>query len=95
MKMSEHHKRAILNICFAYTGRHDIQQGIDLMRTAVAHGVLAPEDVTEELIDRSLYTAPYSQVDLLVRTSGRCCVPVLGVRCGCGCVSVSVSVSVC
>ena len=37
---------------------------------AVERGDLLPGDVTEDLISNSLYTAPYSQVDLLVRTSG-------------------------
>ena len=26
MRVSAHHNKAILNICFAYTGRHDIYQ---------------------------------------------------------------------
>jgi len=70
MRMSAGYNKAILNICFAYTGRHDIYQGVQHMCKAVERGSLLPGDVTEDLITRSLYTAPHSQVDLLVRTSG-------------------------
>jgi len=46
------------------------RQGVQHICAAVERGDLHPEDVTEDLISNSLYTAPYSQVDLLVRTSG-------------------------
>jgi undecaprenyl pyrophosphate synthase len=46
-------------------------QGMHHICHAVQKGILLPEDVTENLISQSLYTAPHSQVDLLVRTSGK------------------------
>jgi len=36
----------------------------------VQEGRLQPSDVTEDLVSNCLYTAPCSQVDLLIRTSG-------------------------
>lgn len=70
MRMSAGYNKAILNICFAYTGRHDIFQGVQHICRGVEHGTLQPGDVTEDLISKSLYTEAHSQVDLLVRTSG-------------------------
>ena len=70
MRMSAGYNKAILNICFAYTGRHDIFQGVQHICRGVEQGTLQPGDVTEDLISKSLYTEAHSQVDLLVRTSG-------------------------
>mmetsp|Transcript_65718 Transcript_65718/g.161806 ORF Transcript_65718/g.161806 Transcript_65718/m.161806 type:complete len:440 (+) Transcript_65718:251-1570(+) len=70
MRLSKHHKRAILNICLSYTSRQEMHCASVEMLRGVAQGVILPCDVTESLVGASLYTAPHSQVDMLVRSSG-------------------------
>lgn len=66
-----------LNICFAYTSRHDMATAVRDLAKLVSGGELQPEQVTESALAACLSTgyakgadpqAPYPQ--LLVRTSG-------------------------
>ena len=45
-------------------------QAIQITSQAVSEGLLEPEDITEDLLERCLYTQMSSKVDLLIRTSG-------------------------
>ena len=45
-------------------------QAIQLTSQAVSEGLLQPEDISEALLERCLYTQMSSKVDLLIRTSG-------------------------
>jgi len=56
----------ILNVAFNYGGRHEIARAV---RRALADGV-APEAITEEVIDRCLDTAGLPDLDLVIRTGG-------------------------
>jgi hypothetical protein len=47
-----------------------IFQAIRLTSKAVESGLLEPEDITEDLLERCFYTGSSSKVDLLIRTSG-------------------------
>ncbi len=58
--------RMVLNIAFNYSGRSEI---IDAVRALLAMRV-SPPDVTEELVERNLYTWGQPDVDLLIRTGG-------------------------
>jgi len=58
--------RMVLNIAFNYSGRSEI---IDAVRALLAARV-NPPDVTEELVERNLYTWGQPDVDLLIRTGG-------------------------
>jgi undecaprenyl diphosphate synthase len=58
--------RMVLNIAFNYSGRSEI---IDAIRALLAARV-SPPDVTEELVERNLYTWGQPDVDLLIRTGG-------------------------
>jgi len=58
--------RMVLNIAFNYSGRSEI---IDAVRALLAARV-SPPDVTEELVERNLYTWGQPDVDLLIRTGG-------------------------
>ena len=58
--------RMVLNIAFNYSGRSEI---IDAVRAMLAARV-SPPDVTEELVERNLYTWGQPDVDLLIRTGG-------------------------
>lgn len=64
------HKRAVLNVCFAYTARHEIFHAASLVNDGVRGGQLLPDDVSEGLMEQCLYTHPSPPPDLLIRTSG-------------------------
>ncbi|MEO6393688.1 MAG: isoprenyl transferase [Pyrinomonadaceae bacterium] len=60
----------ILSVALNYGGRAEI---VDACRAAVGELVAAganPAEITEELIERNLYTNDLPELDLLVRTSG-------------------------
>ncbi len=56
----------VLNIAFNYGGRREIVQAV---QRALARGV-APEALTEEVIDQHLDTAGLPDLDLVIRTGG-------------------------
>ncbi|MGZ3582301.1 MAG: polyprenyl diphosphate synthase [Ktedonobacterales bacterium] len=55
-----------LNVCFNYGGRAEI---VDAVRQIVASGVPA-EEISEEVIERHLYTRGLPDPDLVIRTAG-------------------------
>ncbi len=59
-----------LNICISYGSRAELAHAARLIADAVAAGRLRPDDVTEATIAERLYTAPWGDPDLLIRTSG-------------------------
>jgi undecaprenyl diphosphate synthase len=63
---TRHGTRMLLNIAFNYSGRSEI---IDAIRALLAARV-QPPDVTEDLVERNLYTWGQPDVDLLIRTAG-------------------------
>ena len=64
--VTKNNDRLILNIAFNYGGRDEIVQAIQRM---MKDGV-APEKVTDELVNHYLYTAGVPDPDLIIRTSG-------------------------
>ena len=64
--MTRHNTRLVLNVGFNYGGRAEIVNAIKQM---LADGVTSDE-VSEELIDRYLYTAGQPDPDLIIRTAG-------------------------
>ncbi|KAE8623884.1 hypothetical protein XENTR_v10005767 [Xenopus tropicalis] len=63
-------EKCFLNVCFAYTSRHEISNAIREAAWGVQEGLLDPRDVSESLLDQCLYTAKSLEPDLLIRTSG-------------------------
>jgi undecaprenyl diphosphate synthase len=59
-----------LNVCLSYSSREEIVRAARLVAEDVSRGVLRPEDISEETIASRLYTAPWGDPDLLIRTSG-------------------------
>ena len=59
-------KKGIFNICLNYGGRKEI---IRAVKNIIKSG-LKPEEVSEELIAKNLYTANLPDPDLIIRTSG-------------------------
>jgi undecaprenyl diphosphate synthase len=58
--------RITLNVAFNYGGRAEI---VDAMRHFLQDG-LPPEEITEELVSRYLYTGGLPDPDLIIRTGG-------------------------
>jgi len=59
-------ERGQLNICLNYGGRVEIVEGVKRLLSAG----LKPEEVTEETVASSLWTAGLPDPDLIIRTSG-------------------------
>ena len=58
--------RLILNVAFNYGGRDEI---VNVIQRMIRDGV-KPEDVTDDLVSRYLFTAGVPDPDLIIRTSG-------------------------
>ncbi len=57
-------------MAFNYGGRDELIDAFRSLACRVQAGELSPEDITEELVGRALYTADVPDPDLLIRTSG-------------------------
>ncbi len=59
-----------LNLCISYSSRAEITRAARLLGEDVAAGRLDPAEIDEDALARRLYTAPWPDPDLLIRTSG-------------------------
>jgi undecaprenyl diphosphate synthase len=59
-----------LNLCISYSSRAEITRAARLLAEEVQAGRLHPAEIGEEALARRLYTAPWPDPDLLIRTSG-------------------------
>src|SRR5689334_3826462 len=66
LETTKHNNRLILSVCFNYGGRDDIVRAV---REIAASGI-KPEEITEEVISRHLYTSEIPDPDLIIRTAG-------------------------
>ena len=66
MELTKDNKGITLNLAYDYGGRAEI---IDAVRAMVADG-LRPDDITEDALQRHLYTDGLPDPDLILRTSG-------------------------
>ncbi|MBC7130460.1 di-trans,poly-cis-decaprenylcistransferase, partial [Candidatus Bathyarchaeota archaeon] len=71
-KATEKYDKHFLNVAFAYGGRAEIVDAARKIAEKVKRNELKPEDVTEEVFEKHLYTAhlPKQDPDLIIRTSG-------------------------
>ena len=58
------------NIALAYGSRQEIVQAIKVIAQKVKDGEMKVEDIDEEAFSNYLYTAPFPDPDLILRTSG-------------------------
>src|SRR5262245_163045 len=66
INLTKNNDRLTLNVAFNYGGRDEIVNAIqNIMKDGIA-----PENVTDELVSRYLYTAGVPDPDLIIRTSG-------------------------
>ncbi len=66
IELTKDNNRLILNVAFNYGGRAEIVHAI---QEIVRQGY-RPEEITEELVSRYLYTGDLPDPDLIIRTSG-------------------------
>jgi undecaprenyl diphosphate synthase len=66
IELTKDNDRLILNVAWNYGGRAEIVHAI---QTIIEDGI-APEDITEEMVNRYLYTCDCPDPDLIIRTSG-------------------------
>ena len=64
--LTRENDQLFLNVCFNYGGRAEI---VDAVREIVRQGV-PPDQITEDLISRHLYTRDLPDPDLVIRTAG-------------------------
>ncbi|XP_053562954.1 dehydrodolichyl diphosphate synthase complex subunit DHDDS [Bombina bombina] len=67
---TKNYSKCFLNVCFAYTARHEISNAVRESAWGVQEGLLNPSDISETLLDHCLYTSNSPHPDLLIRTSG-------------------------
>lgn len=67
---TKHNNGMVLHLALSYSGRAEITQAAQILAGRVAAGLLAPSDITEEMLSGCLYTSASPDPDLLIRTSG-------------------------
>lgn len=70
VNVSKHNTKAVLNVAFPYTSRHEVVDAVRVIADGVQQGKLEQEDISEDLIDRCMYTGDELIPDMMVRTSG-------------------------
>jgi len=63
-------RRLSLNLCISYSARAELARAARLLAEEVVRGTKRLEDIDEEALGEKLYTAPWRDPDLLIRTSG-------------------------
>ncbi len=65
-----HGDKLALNICLSYGARAELARAARRLAEQVERGALRPEAIDEDAVAAELYTAPWPDPDLLIRTSG-------------------------
>ncbi|MEQ8819019.1 MAG: isoprenyl transferase [Sumerlaeia bacterium] len=60
----------VLNLALSYGGRNEITLAARRAAEDVAAGRLTPEQITQDVLASYMYTAPWGDPELLIRTSG-------------------------
>ena len=67
---TKHCSKFIMNICLSYGSRHEIVKACRSVVHDVIQQKLKPSDVNETTFESKLMTFPYSDPDVVIRTSG-------------------------
>lgn len=70
IKSTEGNEGLILNFAINYGGRSEIVDAVKSLAKDVEKGVCKPDEVSEEIFEKYLYTSHVPDPDLLIRTSG-------------------------
>lgn len=63
-------KGLILNLAVNYGGRAELTRAVQLISQKIAVGQMRPEDISDTVINKHLYTADLPDPDLIIRPSG-------------------------
>lgn len=69
-RSTEHYSDRLVNIAIGYDGRKEIVDATRKIAEDVKAGLIDPEDIDEDMINRNLYTAGLEDPHLIIRTSG-------------------------
>ncbi len=67
---SKENRGFIAGVALNYGGRAEITNAAKLLAQRCVSGELKPDDITEEVFERELYTAEFPPLDLVIRPSG-------------------------
>ena len=70
MAETEHNTAVTFNVAMHYGSRNEITRACRQLADQVQQGQISPEAITEDLLERHLFTDGSSDPDLLIRTSG-------------------------
>ena len=70
MKATSNNQGVQFTVAMNYGSREEIVRACRQLATQVQQGTIGPEDITEDLFARNLYTHELEDPDLLIRTSG-------------------------
>jgi undecaprenyl diphosphate synthase len=62
--------KMVLTLALSYGGRQEILDAVQALGRKIKSGIMAPDDISEELFSNSLYTSGMPDPDLVIRTSG-------------------------
>ena len=69
-EISRHTTGMQVNVCLNYGGRAELVRAAQLVAQDCAQGKLQPEDITEALLSKKLYSADIPDPDLMIRPGG-------------------------
>lgn len=70
MAQTRHNDGMLLNLALSYGSRHEIVNMVQEIAQKCADGLIAPPDITLQMVSDHLYTKGMPDPDLLIRTSG-------------------------
>jgi undecaprenyl diphosphate synthase len=70
MYLTADKKAMTLHLALSYGGRSEIVRMVQALAQKARREEIVPDDITEDLVARHLYTAGIPDPDLLIRTSG-------------------------
>jgi len=69
-EFTKNYDNFLLNVAIAYGGREEIIDSIRKIANDIKNGNLKPEDVSDDIMRKYLYTGEIQDPDLIIRTSG-------------------------
>lgn len=70
IETTKHNKRMTLILALSYSSKWDIVNATTKIATMAMNGEISPEDINEDLINKTLTTHKYPHPELMIRTSG-------------------------
>lgn len=70
METSRKNTEFIVGVALNYGGRAEIANAAKILAKKCVSGEISPDDISEELIEKNLYTSEFPPLDLVVRPSG-------------------------